>query len=88
MGPWSEKLRLWRPCFNEGTFKRYFEKLHLTTPLSATLWLTFGKLRLLFIPTSGHTGHIYPHLKTVVTPIVKCLTFNIDFEQQQPQQQQ
>ena len=42
-----------------GNFLGYFEKPHsyVKTEL-ATFWATFGKIGLLFTPTSGHTGHI------------------------------
>ena len=34
-----------------GNFLGYFEK-----PAFSTFWATFGKIGLLFTPTSGHTG--------------------------------
>ena len=42
-----------------GNFLGYFEKHHSCVKTAlATFWATFGKIGLLFTPTSGHTGHI------------------------------
>ena len=42
-----------------ATFLGYFETTHsYVKTVLATFWATFGKIGLLFPPTSGHTGHL------------------------------
>ena len=58
-----------------GNFLGYFDKSHSNVKTAlTTFWATFGKIGLLFTPTSGHTG---PMLCTTFVTFFLRVSFSI-----------